>query len=249
MSENKGPPEQQSKDKGLCFLFGLLLWFGLLLAVGAIIWAMFVFFPEPNPYREDNYLDIVRLVAFLALVSSGLIFTRRINFGELIRNISIWTCLAALFLLGFTYRNELTRIFYRVVGEMVPGQAIFIDGNSIILSVDMDGHFYANGKANGKSLRFMIDTGASDVMLTPRDAAHLGIDIRRLLFTKTYRTPSGIGLGAPYRLDSLTIGPLEYTNVAVSINKTDMATSLLGMSFLERLESFKFRGSKLYLRP
>ena len=154
-----------------------------------------------------------------------------------------------MLLLCFTYRSELTGIYYRVIGELVPGQAIILEGNTIILSASRDGHFYANGKANGKKLRFMIDTGASDVVLSPLDASRIGIDVEKLQFTKTYQPANGIGLVAHYRLNSLAIGSLEYAKVAVSVNKSDMVTSLLGMSFLERLQSFEFRGSKLYLRP
>ena len=249
MSDKKGPWEENSRNKGRHFPLGLLLWVALLLAVGGGIWALFVSFPGRMSPREDNYLYVVGLVALLAMVSSGLIFVRRINLGEVIRNISIWTGLAVVLLLGFTYRSELTGIYYRVIGELVPGQAIILEGNTIILSASRDGHFYANGKANGKKLRFMIDTGASDVVLSPVDASRIGIDVEKLQFTKTYQTANGIGLGAPYRLNSLAIGSLEYAKFAVSINKSDMVTSLLGMAFLERLQSFEFRGSKLYLRP
>ena len=249
MSDKKGPWKQHSRNKERHFPLGLLLWVALLLVVGGGIWALFVSFPGRMSPREYDYLYVAGLVAMLAMVSSGLIFVRRINLGEVIRNISIWTGLAVLLLLGFTYRSELTGIYYRVIGELVPGQAIIFEGNTIILSASRDGHFYANGKANGKKLRFMIDTGASDVVLSPLDASRIGIDVEKLQFTKTYQTANGIGLGAPYRLNSLAIGSLEYAKVAVSVNKSDMVTSLLGMSFLERLESFEFRGSKLYLSP
>ena len=249
MSDKKGPWEQHSRNKERHFPLGLLLWVALLLVVGGVIWALFVSFPGRMSPREDNYLYVVGLVAMLAMVSSGLIFVCRINLGEVIRNISIWTGLAIVLLLGFTYRSELTGIYYRVIGELVPGQAIILEGNTIILSASRDGHFYANGKANGKKLRFMIDTGASDVVLSPVDASRIGIDVEKLQFTKTYQTANGIGLGAPYRLNSLAIGSLEYAKGAVSVNKSDMVTSLFGMSFLERLQSFEFRGSKLYLRP
>ena len=249
MSDKKGPWEQHSRSKERHFPLGLLLWVALLLAVGSGIWALFVSFPGRMSPREYDYLYVVGLVAMLAMVSSRLIFMHRINLGEVIRNISIWTGLAIVLLLGFTYRSELTGIYYRVIGELVPGQAIILEGNTIILSVSRDGHFYANGKANGKKLRFMIDTGASDVVLSPLDASRIGINVEKLQFTKTYQTANGIGLGAPYRLNSLAIGSLEYAKFAVSVNKSDMVTSLLGMSFLERLQSFEFRGSKLYLRP
>lgn len=249
MSDKKGPWEQHSRNNGRIFPLGLLLWIALILMVGAGIWTLFVSIPGEMSPLEDNYLYVIGLVALLAMVSSGLIFVRRINPGEVIRNISIWTGLTVLLLLGFTYRSELTGVFNRVIGELVPGQGILIEGNTIVLSASMDGHFYANGQANGKKLRFMIDTGASDVLLSPLDASRVGIDSKKLQFTKKYQTANGIVLGAPHRLKSLAIGSLEFANVPVSVNKSDMVTSLLGMSFLERLQSFEIRGSKLYLRP
>jgi len=112
----------------------------------------------------------------------------------------------------------------------------------------MDGHFYLNGKANGKHIRFMIDTGASDITLCPQAASIIGIDLKSLKFTQRYQTANGIGFGAHHWLKSLSIGPFRFSEIKVSINQSEMSESLLGMSFLERLQSFEFRGDKLYLR-
>ena len=247
MSDNKGP-WQQGEDKGSNFPLGVFLWLGLFLLVGILIWALFVLFPDQASSNDDTYLDIVRLVGILALVSSGLVYARRIKFGEVVRNVSIWTGLAAFLLLGYTYRTELSGIMYRVGGELIPGQAIPSRPNELIITASGDGHFYVNGKANGKRVQFMIDTGASDITLSPQAASRIGINLKSLQFTQRYRTANGIGLGAPYWLKSFSIGSFGFAETKVSINKSELSHSLLGMSFLEHLQSFEFQGNKLYLR-
>ena len=248
MTDKKGPWEQNTGHRRPRFPLGVFLWVGFLLVVGIGVWALFTLLPGQASSHEIFNLEVIRLVTILALVSSGLIFTRRINFGEVARNISVWTGLAAVILIGYTYRAELEDVFYRVRGELVPWQANVTTDNELTITASEGGHFFVNGKANGKWVRFLVDTGASDVTLSPQDASRIGIDLRTLQFTQRYRTANGIGLGARYRLDSFSIGPIAFADTKISINKTDMSTSLLGMSFLERLDSFEFRDGKLYLR-
>jgi predicted aspartyl protease len=57
-----------------------------------------------------------------------------------------------------------------------------------------------------------------------------------------------MGFGAPLTLETLTIGPIALTNLRVVINRSEMGDALLGMPFLERLESFEIQGRKLFLR-
>ena len=143
---------------------------------------------------------------------------------------------------------ELSEIMYRVGGELIPGLAVPSGPDEVIVTRGKNGHFFINGRANGKLIRFMVDTGATRIMLSPGGASQIGIDPDDLNFTQRYLTANGIGLGAPYTLKSFSIGPLEFKNVEVSINKAEMSNSLLGMSFLEKLQSFEFRSDKLYLR-
>jgi aspartyl protease family protein len=248
MSDDRGPWGEDSEDQEPGSSLGSILWIGLLSAIGLGVWALFALLPGSSSFDEDLYPNLVYLVAILAFVSSGIIFTRRFNFSEVARNIAVWTGLAALLLIGYTYRTEIKGVFYRVAGELVPGQGISITENELIIVANRDGHYYVNGTANGKTIRFMVDTGASEVTLSPQDASRIGIDMPRLRFTQKFHTANGIGFGARYWLDSLSIGSFELGTTVVSINKSEMSHSLLGMSFLERLKSFEFRDGKLYLR-
>lgn len=246
MPQNKGP-WKQAEDAGSRFPLGVVVWLGLFVFIGILIGTLFIIFPD-QASSEDTYLEIARTVGFLVLVSSGLIYARRIKFGEAVRNAAIWIGITSVLILGYTYRTDLSDIIYRVAGELVPGLAVPLNSNEIVITASQDGHFYVNGEANGKRLRFMVDTGASDITLSRQAAVQIGIDLKSLQFTKQYRTANGIVYGAPYALEKFSIGPFEFEGIKVSINQAEMSESLLGMSFLGRLQSFESRGSKLYLR-
>ncbi len=111
-----------------------------------------------------------------------------------------------------------------------------------------DGHYYLAGTVNGKGVTFLVDTGASDVVLNISDAIRIGIDTESLHFTQQYQSANGLIWGAPYRLDFLKIGSFDFPDVLVSVNDADMGISLLGISFLERFSSYEFKEGKLYLR-
>ena len=115
MAEQKGPWRRNSKT-GSKYKLGFLLFFGLIVSVGLILFALLLWFPHKTS-SDDVFLEIIRLLGILALVSSSLIYVRRIKFNEVIKNISIWTGLASVILIGYTYRAELSQIIYRVGGE------------------------------------------------------------------------------------------------------------------------------------
>ena len=219
MSDENGPWQQNTGGQGPRFPVGLVLWVGLLLAVGTGIWFLTVLFPGQASSGEHSRLEIVRLVAILAFVSSGLIFARQINLGEVARNIAIWTGLAAVLLVGYTYRTELEEVYYRVGGELVPARAIVTEDNGLVITASADGHFYIDGKANGEWIRFMVDTGASNITLSPQDASRVGIDLRELQFVQRFQTANGVVLGASYRLNSLSIGSFAFADTEVSVNQ------------------------------
>ena len=108
---------------------------------------------------------------------------------------------------------------------------------------------YADLHIGGKGpYRFLVDTGASDIVLDPADAQRLGIDLGSLTFDRPFGSANGIGYGAKTVVGGLSVGPIAFTNVEVAINKTRMGSSLLGMAFLKRLKSYSVSGGKLVLR-
>ena len=98
------------------------------------------------------------------------------------------------------------------------------------------GHYVVEAMVNGTPVDFLVDTGASHVVLAPADAARLGFRPAQLRFTGRAETANGtVGL-APVTLRELRIGQLSRHGVAAVVNEAPMGISLLGMSFLDGLE-------------
>lgn len=132
-------------------------------------------------------------------------------------------------------------------GRRVPSAGSAAVGSDIVLRAGPHGHFMVDAQVNGEALRFLVDTGASSIFLTPQDAAKLGWTPNRLTFSERYDTAGGEIRAAPIRLRSLRIGQLELHDLPASVGEQPGSISLLGMTFLKRLESYQVRGDILVL--
>ena len=226
---------------------GLYLFLGGLGLVGLAVWFLSSVFPERVDDTDDR-LNLFRMIAVLALVSSGLIAVRRVHLGELARNLAIWIFIAAVLALGFTYQTELASITSRVRSELVPGYAVETAPGEFIISASPDGHFYASGHINGTPVIFLVDTGASDIVLSPADTARLGIAPADLEFSRVVETANGMARAATAEVANFSLGPIALENVELTVNEAPMSNSLLGMAFLRNLASFEIRGRNLILR-
>jgi aspartyl protease family protein len=110
------------------------------------------------------------------------------------------------------------------------------------------GHFVLEAMVNGAPIRFLVDTGASNVVLDPEDAERAGLRASRLRFTQTFHTANGNVRGAPVTLRELRIGQFSLYDLDASVNEVSLGISLLGMAFLSRLDSYEVRGDRLILR-
>ncbi|MCE3233632.1 MAG: hypothetical protein K0R98_1889 [Rickettsiaceae bacterium] len=102
-------------------------------------------------------------------------------------------------------------------------------------------------KVNGEPVEFMLDTGASDVVITRKIAKQIGINPKDLEFTKIYNTANGTVRGAPILIETIEIGGRRIQNVRASVNDSDLTSPLLGMSFLDKLQGYEVRDGVLKL--
>jgi aspartyl protease family protein len=221
------------------------IWLAVVIAGGIGLLALAQAFPD-RVNSDSNIAYLVRTAAVLVLVSTAFLFGRHIPMREVVRNILIWLTVAAILVIGFTYQDEIRDVATRVRAELIPGYPIS-NAHELILTQSEDGNFYVYGEVNGTSVKFLVDTGASDVTLSPGDAQRLGIDLNTLDFSQIYDTANGAGRGAFYTVRTLSIGALQLSDVSVSINQAPMRQSLLGMTFLSHLASVELRGRKLIL--
>ena len=225
----------------------LIVWLGLLAALGLLVWQLSVLFPGQVSSDLDQAY-VIQAIILVALLSAGVVFARRVNLRETARNIAIWLAIAAVLIVGLSFRDEIETVALRVRSELIPGYALESGEHEMVLTESSGGNFFIYGEVNGVRVRFLIDTGASDTVLSPSDATNIGIDVGALDFSRVYQTANGMGRGAPYTLENLAVGPISISPMPVSVNETAMNSSLLGMTFLRRLRSFEIQGRRLILR-
>jgi aspartyl protease family protein len=123
------------------------------------------------------------------------------------------------------------------------------DGSALTFAADPSGHFVIEPSVNGTHIRMLVDTGATNVVLTQGDARRLGIAPHYTDFTYKTMTANGAVLVAPVLLREISIADISVHNVqAVVHSDIRFPVSLLGMSFLSRLKHFEVSGDKLTLK-
>ncbi len=153
-----------------------------------------------------------------------------------------------LLVVGYSYRFELREVADRVMAELVPGHVIS-RGRTVEVARAANGDFDVAAQINGARVPMVLDTGASSVVLTRDDAKAAGLPLEVLAYTTNIETANGRTLAAPVRLDRIAIGSLVERSVeALVAQPGQLKTSLLGMSFLNRLQSWEVRGDRLLLR-
>jgi aspartyl protease family protein len=175
--------------------------------------------------------------------------------GGAIRDLLSWTALGLVLIGGYSYRDELGRIAFRIAGELSPpGASLSVEqrqaGESAVrIRRRADGHFVARVSVDGASVSMLVDTGASTVVLRQSDARLLGVDTRRLRYTVPVQTANGLAYAAHARLREVSIGSITLHSVdALVAQRGALKESLLGMSFLSRLRSYEFAGDFVTFR-
>ena len=128
-----------------------------------------------------------------------------------------------------------------------PAQAA--SSSSAAIAKSTDGHFWARGTVNGASVRFLVDTGATAVALTPADAERLGLTPADLHYSYRVVTAGGQTRAASVKLASITVAGARLNDVDALVIEKGLDTSLLGMSYLGRLSRFEATRQSLVLTP
>ncbi|EGF91257.1 clan AA aspartic protease, TIGR02281 family [Asticcacaulis biprosthecium C19] len=122
-------------------------------------------------------------------------------------------------------------------------------GHTTAIPKAKDGHFWANASVNSTAVRFLVDTGASQVVLTPSDAQRLGFTPNNLVYDRKVITANGPSFAAMVELKSVGVGTSTVRNVEALVVREGLHTSLLGMSYLGRLSRFEATRTSLILHP
>jgi len=119
--------------------------------------------------------------------------------------------------------------------------------SELLIRANGAGHFLIDADVERAKIRFLVDTGATMVVLSPEDARRAGLSEDRLNFSREVSTANGNVRVAPVTLRKFKVGQIVLRDVEAVVNSAPMRVSLLGMSFLRRLDGWQVKGDKLYL--
>ena len=188
----------------------------------------------------ENLGRLIYLGLLLVAVGGYFLLEIRRRPGRTLQQAAIWGLiflgtLAAVGLWGDIRRQA-----------VLPRQAVMRDGK-IEVSQAPDGHYYLVAQVNGTPTRFVVDTGASQIVLNRRDAERAGIDTASLAYIGQANTANGVVATAPVRLESFELGPIADRDLRAVVNGGEMEGSLLGMSYLTRFARLEFANGTMVL--
>ncbi len=162
-----------------------------------------------------------------------------------IKSSIIWLTISVMGLSVYSYQWELKQYFYQVLGHLVPSMAQTNKDGSVTFYAGVNEHFMMDALVNGRPIHFLLDTGATRVTLSARDAQSLGINLDALRYDIAVHTAKGINHVAYVRLDSIQIGDIIIKDVEGYVTREGLSGSLLGMSFLNKLKRYQIDKNKI----
>ena len=192
---------------------------------------------------NDWMLGSLYLLMAIMLVAGSLI-SRREKFAKMATMALAWVAIFGAGFILFTFRDDLGFVAQRLKAEAT-GEPV-VEGEEVRIPMAIDGHFWVNAKLNGQKIKFLIDSGATMTTIGRDTAAEAGILVsdRR---NQVVRTGNGILRVATARADSLTVGPIERSDVGLHVaDHEDL--NVLGMNYLSSLERWGVEGRWLILQ-
>ena len=190
----------------------------------------------------DNW-ETGRLV-YLVLLGTALagyyFVSHRDRIGQMARHALLW----GLIFIGVVAGAGL---WLDMRHDVPPRQSALIENTRIEVPRNLDGHYYLTLAANDALVNFVVDTGATEIVLSRQDAVRAGIDPDRLVYSSIASTANGTVRTARTKLNMLRIGPIIDHDVAVWVNEGEMETSLLGMAYLRRFQRLEIADGLLVL--
>lgn len=224
-----------------------LVWLAVVIGGGALLAGLFRAAPW-GPRDSWDWAYVVMWGVGLLLFSGSLLSARRGDILKAAGHAAIWVAVIGVLALGYLYRAELAEAPRRLRMALNVGAPVTTGERELRVAQADGGAYVIVGQVNGQPVLFMVDTGATDTVLSPADARRVGVDVDALRYDQTAETANGLGYGASWTADRLAVGGVRFDAFPMVVNKAPMSGSLLGMSFLNRLDSFEVRDRTLILR-
>jgi aspartyl protease family protein len=231
-----------------------LLW---ILLIGLAL-VLVVMVAQNSQYKIDDKIaglstdelgSLVYHVGLVVLIGGGVLVLFREKLSKALEAALFWVVVGLVLAFGYTYRAELRGIADRVMAELMPGRSAQRSERSVEIVRGRGGDFQVAAQVNGTRVAMALDTGASTVVLTQDAAKAAGLPLELLSYDVQIDTANGRTRAASITLDRITVGEIVERKVPALVAQPGLLrVSLLGMTFLNRLESWEVRGDKLVMR-
>ena len=200
----------------------------------------------------EQFASLAYFAALLVLITGFGYFFYHSRIGAMIRAALFWAMIALVLALGYSYRYELEAISERLLSELLISRPVTVSsgtGATVQVARARGGDFTVQVELNGQPVTMLVDTGASSVVLTQEAAKAANLPLDLLKYDVPIETASGRTRAAAIVIDQIAVGGIVERRVPALVSAPgDLRTSLLGMSFLNRLRSFEITGGRLILR-
>ena len=190
-----------------------------------------------------NDFDIGRLI-FLIVLGAAVVFWffahHRQSVNKTLQQAVVWGLLFLGVIAGYGLWQD-------VRDDILPRQAVFDEQGRVEVPLSPDGHYYLTLDVNGAPIEFVVDTGASGIVLSQKDAAATGLPMNELVYLGRALTANGEVRTAPVRLDSMALGSIVDYDVSAVVNEGDLDRSLLGMDYLRYWDRIEITQNALIL--
>ena len=188
--------------------------------------------------NSDTYAQLIYLVLLLAAVGGWVLVEYRGRLGAALRTGLAWGLIFIGVMAGYGLWTDMRSDVRR--------QAVMV-GEAMEVPRAPDGHYYLTLTVSGTPVEFMVDTGATNVVLSRRDAERLGIDPASLVYLGQAQTANGIVRTARVKLNDVQLGTWQDETLAAWVNDGEMDGSLLGMDYLGKFH-IELAADRLLLR-
>ena len=192
-------------------------------------------------FTTDQFMRVLFLVLLLVFILLTMGGGRML---KSLRQMSVWALIFVGVVAGFGVWTDMQ--------DQVPRQSrlpqiTYAEGGRVEVSRSFNGHYYLTLEVNGAPVAFVVDTGATGIVLTQDDARRAGFEVDRLNYFGRANTANGEVRTAPVRIDEMSLGGIVDRNVTAYVNGGQMEGSLLGMGYLQRWGRIEIADGKLIL--
>ncbi len=191
--------------------------------------------------ESDQITRLIYLGVLGTVLLSYALISGRQNLGQSIRHLALWGLIIVGVAAGFGLWQDVSQ-----------SESISVTGDgAVVLRAGRNGHFHIDLQVNGTLVDFIVDTGASDLVLSQADAARVGLDPQALPYLGRARTANGVVGLARVTLDEVVLAHdglvIRDLDVSAFVNEGELDVSLLGMGYLRRYARIAIEGDRLIL--